>query len=90
MDISSSSIVAGFVTATTTTPVDVIKTRVMNAPRGLYAGPWDCVKKSIKADGWTVFTRGWTGNLLRFGPHFIFSFPLYEQLRRLFGAGYLE
>lgn len=33
--------------------------------------------------------KGWTPNYLRLGPHFILSIPLYEQLRRLFGADYM-
>ena len=43
----SASAVAGLVTATTTSPIDVIKTRVMNAPPGLYRGPLDCLIKVI-------------------------------------------
>lgn len=41
----SASAVAGLVTATTTSPVDVIKTRIMNASPGVYKGPLDCLVK---------------------------------------------
>jgi len=28
-------------------PVDVLKTRVMNAPKGMYANPFDCAYKTM-------------------------------------------
>jgi len=84
--------VSGVVTTTASSPVDVIKTRIMNArtdQSGLYKGPLDCLIKSLKYDGLMVLFRGWVPNYLRLGPHFVFSLPLFEQLRRFFGAEYL-
>lgn len=83
------SIVSGLVTTTATSPVDVIKTRVMNAPIGAYTGPVDCFMKLIRNEGPAALFRGWVPNYLRLGPHFIISLPLYEQIRALLGAGYL-
>lgn len=83
------SIVAGLVTTTATSPVDVIKTRVMNASHGEYSGPVDCLLKLLRNEGPRALFRGWVPNYLRLGPHFIISLPLYEQIRALLGAGYL-
>jgi hypothetical protein len=83
------SFVAGLVTTTATSPVDVIKTRVMNATHGEYTGPVDCLLKLLRTEGPRALFRGWVPNYLRLGPHFIISLPLYEQLRALLGAGYL-
>lgn len=83
------SFIAGLVATTATSPVDVIKTRVMNASHGEYSGPLDCFLQLMKKEGPRALFRGWLPNYLRLGPHFIISLPLYEQLRSLFGAGYL-
>jgi hypothetical protein len=83
------SFVSGLVTTTATSPVDVIKTRVMNATHGEYTGPLDCLLKLLRTEGPRALFRGWVPNYLRLGPHFIISLPLYEQLRSLLGAGYL-
>lgn len=83
------SFVSGLVTTTATSPVDVIKTRIMNATHGEYSGPVDCLVKLLRNEGPRALFRGWVPNYLRLGPHFIISLPLYEQLRALLGAGYL-
>lgn len=82
------SFVSGLVTTTATSPVDVIKTRIMNS-KGQYAGPIDCLTQLLRNEGPRALFRGWLPNYLRLGPHFIISLPLYEQLRMLLGAGYL-
>lgn len=82
------SFVSGLVTTTATSPVDVIKTRIMNS-KGQYSGPIDCLAKLLRNEGPRALFRGWLPNYLRLGPHFIISLPLYEQLRYLLGAGYL-
>eukprot|EP01130_Rhizamoeba_saxonica_P011586 TRINITY_DN4816_c0_g1_i1.p1 TRINITY_DN4816_c0_g1~~TRINITY_DN4816_c0_g1_i1.p1 ORF type:complete len:262 (-),score=20.34 TRINITY_DN4816_c0_g1_i1:27-812(-) len=84
------AIISGLVTTTASSPVDVIKTRIMNTKgKGIYKGPIDCFIKSVKTGGIRVLWRGWVPNYLRLGPHFVLSLPLFEQLRRLFGADYL-
>lgn len=83
------ALVAGLVTATATCPVDVIKTRLMNASTGTYASAWDCLRTSVAHDGVSVLMRGWLPNYLRLGPHFVVSLPLYEFFRRRFGVGYM-
>lgn len=83
------SVVSGLVTTTATSPVDVIKTRIMNATQGQYNGPVDCLTKLLRNEGPRALFRGWLPNYLRLGPHFIISLPLYEQIRVLLGAGYL-
>lgn len=47
----ASAIVAGLVTTTATSPVDVIKTRVMNDKAGVYKGSLDCFVKTLKSEG---------------------------------------
>jgi hypothetical protein len=81
--------VAGLVTATTTCPADVIKTRIMtDGQRGLrlYHNPLDCIIKTYRQEGIRAFFRGWLANWLRLGPHFIVSLPLTEFIRTSLGA----
>jgi len=81
------SLISGFVTTCITSPVDVIKTRYMNAAPGIFASPLDCLIKTITKDGLTALFKGFVPNYARLGPHFILSLPLYEQLRKLFNIG---
>ncbi|XP_030829418.1 mitochondrial substrate carrier family protein ucpB-like [Strongylocentrotus purpuratus] len=87
-----SSMVAGFVAALATSPVDVIKTRVMNqkikdlpVEKRAYKGSLDCFLKTVKSEGLYGLYKGFFPNWLRIGPHTIISFILFEQLRRLAG-----
>jgi len=86
---------AGIIVATVTSPIDVVKTRIMNqkaalekgkpAPGPLYKGSWDCIVRTFKAEGFRGFYKGYLPNVMRLGPHTLLSFVTYEQLRKLFG-----
>jgi len=82
------SLISGVCACIVTAPADIIKTRIMN-DRGLYRGPFDCVLKTVRADGLLALWRGAMASYLRLGPHFLMTFPLYEHLRAAFGLGYL-
>ncbi len=60
---------AGFVAAAVTSPVDVIKTRIMNqSMRGiLYANTLDCFLKIVKLEGPFGLYKGFFPNWLRIG-----------------------
>eukprot|EP00003_Mantamonas_plastica_P014323 TRINITY_DN2484_c0_g4_i1.p1 TRINITY_DN2484_c0_g4~~TRINITY_DN2484_c0_g4_i1.p1 ORF type:complete len:308 (-),score=96.28 TRINITY_DN2484_c0_g4_i1:15-938(-) len=87
----AASMIAGVCTATTTSPVDVIKTRIMSQPvdefgKGkLYRNALHCGVQVFKTEGIMAFFKGWNGQWLRIGPHTIISFVIFEQLRSLFG-----
>ena len=49
---------AGFVTTCVATPVDVIKTRFMNAPPERYRGAIDCAVQMFKGEGPMAFYKG--------------------------------
>ncbi|XP_072175418.1 mitochondrial substrate carrier family protein ucpB-like [Diadema setosum] len=93
-----SSMASGFMTAFTTSPVDVIKTRVMNqkirvvqSTHGtlkhecLYRGSLDCLLKTLRAEGLYGLYKGFFSNWLRLGPHTTVSFIVFEKLRELAG-----
>lgn len=84
----ASSVVAGFVAAVTSTPVDVMKTRIMNmkvepgkAP--LYSGVFDCLVKTVRAEGVMALYKGFVPILSRQAPFTIVLFVTLEQVRSL-------
>jgi len=90
-----SGMTAGFVMATATSPIDVVKTRIMNQKLAsqtgqtvgghIYTGSLDCFVRTMKAEGPLGFYKGFVPNFLRLGPHTLLSFVVYEQLRRMSG-----
>ncbi|KAI8897358.1 mitochondrial carrier domain-containing protein [Globomyces pollinis-pini] len=88
----ASSMIAGFVCATASSPVDVVKSRYMNqkfTPEGkglLYSSSYDCMIKTVKAEGPIGLFKGWLPSWLRLGPHTIITFIVLEQLRKVSGV----
>lgn len=82
----TASMLAGFIAAVVTSPVDVIKTRIMNQ-RGhqLYTSTLDCALKTLRTEGPLGLYKGFVPNWLRIGPHTVVTFIVFEQLRRLAG-----
>eukprot|EP01065_Artemidia_motanka_P034970 TRINITY_DN42947_c0_g1_i1.p2 TRINITY_DN42947_c0_g1~~TRINITY_DN42947_c0_g1_i1.p2 ORF type:complete len:303 (+),score=85.52 TRINITY_DN42947_c0_g1_i1:68-976(+) len=86
-----SSFVAGVVTVTITAPIDLIKTRVMSGKsageggKPMYTGTFDCLAKTVRAEGVMGLWAGWIPGWMRLGPHTIVTFLVFEQLRALIG-----
>lgn len=64
----------GFAATIAASPVDVIKTRYMNSPKGQYAGAMDCAIRMAKQEGFTAFYKGFVikigfFSLLRFSSY---------------------
>lgn len=81
----ASSLSAGAIATTLTQPIDVLKTRSMNAKPGEYKGLWDIVKFTARA-GPLGFFKGYIPAFVRLGPHTILTFLFLEQLRLNFGV----
>ena len=86
------SVVSAFFMATLSAPADILMTRYQTAPQSgiTYRGLFHCATSMVKAEGPMVFYRGWSAFFIRLAPLNLVLFPLYEQLRRLFGLGYLD
>ena len=84
-----SALASGFVACAASTPADVVKTRLMaqrrdgGVPR--YAGALDCLRQSVRAEGFGVLYRGFMPTWARLGPWQLTFWLTYEQLRRLSG-----
>ncbi|XP_030369587.1 mitochondrial dicarboxylate carrier [Scaptodrosophila lebanonensis] len=80
----TASLVAGTIATTLTQPLDVLKTRSMNAKPGEFNGLWDIVRHTAKL-GPLGFFKGYIPAFVRLGPHTIITFVFLEQLRLNFG-----
>ena len=77
-----SSAVAGFTACIVGSPVDVLKTRLMNAKVGEYSGVVDCVVKTWKENGILSFYKGLQANANRIVTWNIFMFVSLGIIRR--------
>lgn len=80
----SASFLAGGIATFITMPLDVMKTRMMNAPPGTYSSIMACAK-DIALTGPLGFFKGFFPAFVRLGPHTILTFVFLEQLRLRFG-----
>lgn len=62
-------------------PVDVLKTRVMNAPVGMYKNPIDCAYKTLINEGPLAFYKGFWLNCMRLGSWTTVCFVTLEWLK---------
>ncbi|KAG9407693.1 hypothetical protein AC1031_002410 [Aphanomyces cochlioides] len=84
----TSALLTGFFCVTAMNPFDVISVRLYNQPldlktgKGLlYTGPIDCAKKTLMTEGIRGAFKGWTVQYIRLGPHTVFTFLFWEQLK---------
>ncbi|KAL3876005.1 hypothetical protein ACJMK2_033894 [Sinanodonta woodiana] len=78
------SITAGAIATLLTQPLDVMKTRVMNAKPGQYSGLSACAM-DIAKNGPMGFFKGFIPAFVRLGPQTVLTFIFFEQLRMNFG-----
>jgi len=81
----TSSLCAGAIATTMTQPLDVLKTRAMNAKPGEFSGALDLVRHTGKT-GPMAFYKGYIPAFVRLGPQTILTFVFFEQLRMNFGT----
>lgn len=84
----AASTITGFVTAFIGSPVDVTKTRIMNAKPGTYSGVGDCIIKTIKNDGPLAFYNGFTTNASRIISWNVVGFVTLQELRNLVSSSH--
>lgn len=77
----SASLLAGLVATTVCSPVDVVKTRIMNATHNHEGGALTILKNAVKSEGIGFAFRGWLPSFMRLGPHTIVTFLVLEQLK---------
>lgn len=78
------SVAAGAIATTLTQPLDVIKTRTMNAKPGEFKNMFDLIKYTARL-GPRGFFQGYVPAFIRLSPQTILTFVFLEQLRLNFG-----
>ncbi|XP_076748660.1 uncoupling protein Bmcp mitochondrial [Xylocopa sonorina] len=88
-----SSFIASMGSAIASTPIDVIRTRLMNQrrihtagsalPSYIYSGSIDCFVQTFKNEGFLALYKGFVPTWFRMGPWNIIFFITYEQLKQL-------
>lgn len=73
-------------------PPDIILNRYQGAPtRGVqYESVGACLSELVRSEGVGALFRGLGPQYGKLAPIFLLTLPLYEQLRRLAGLGYLK
>lgn len=79
----TSAVAAGFCTTVVASPVDVVKTRFMNAPVGQYRGAIDCSVRMLMQEGPIAFYKGFMPSFSRMVSWNICMWITYEQLKKL-------
>ncbi|KAM7064896.1 putative mitochondrial transporter UCP3 isoform 1-T2 [Acridotheres tristis] len=73
---------AGFCATVVASPVDVVKTRYMNASPGQYRNALSCLLALLMQDGPAGLYKGFVPSFLRLGSWNVVMFVSYEQLQR--------
>lgn len=81
----SASLLAGLVATTVCSPVDVVKTRIMNSGHQ-HNGTVSILINTVKKEGILFAFRGWVPSFIRLGPQTIITFLVLEQLKTLGAA----
>lgn len=81
----TASLGAGTAATLISQPLDVFKTRIMNAKPGEFSSLGDLVAYTRKT-GFKGFYKGFVPAWIRLGPQTIITFMLFEQLRLNFGT----
>eukprot|EP00088_Acartia_fossae_P010687 TRINITY_DN15344_c0_g1_i2.p1 TRINITY_DN15344_c0_g1~~TRINITY_DN15344_c0_g1_i2.p1 ORF type:complete len:313 (+),score=50.30 TRINITY_DN15344_c0_g1_i2:249-1187(+) len=77
----SSAVIAGITATLLASPVDVIKTRYMNSPRGKYSGVLQCVVSTARKEGPLAFYKGFTASCMRLVSWNIVLWLTWEQIK---------
>ena len=77
----SSAVVAGITATLVASPVDVVKTRFMNSPRGKYRGALHVAGETARNEGLMAFYKGFNASCIRLVSWNIVLWLSYEQLK---------
>ncbi|KAJ5107084.1 hypothetical protein N7456_003759 [Penicillium angulare] len=78
----ASSAASGFVVCCFMHPPDTIMARMYNQTGNLYAGPLDCLVKTVRKEGLLAIYKGFFAHLARILPHTILTLSLAEQTNK--------
>ncbi|KAH8324059.1 hypothetical protein KR074_011663, partial [Drosophila pseudoananassae] len=80
----AASMVSALLTATTSMPLDMAKTRIQNQKTAEYKGTMDVLVKVVKYEGFFSLWKGFLPYFGRIGPHTVLLLVFLEQLTRAY------
>lgn len=88
------ALTSGVLVCTAMNPFDVIMTRLynQNVQQGqrLYAGLWDCGRKTVGTEGFRALFKGFVPHYIRIGPHTLLTLMFLEQVRSVLSPFILD
>jgi len=78
----TAAVTAGFCATLLASPVDVIKTRFMNSPKGRYRGAMQCALETRRNEGVMAFYKGFSASFTRLVAWNVCLWLTYEQLKK--------
>lgn len=78
----TAAVTAGFCATVLASPVDVIKTRFMNSPKGRYRGAMQCALETLRNEGFLAFYKGFNASFTRLVAWNVCLWLTYEQLKK--------
>jgi len=79
----ASALSAGLVTTIVASPIDVVKTRFMNAKAGSYRNPIHCAYTMLRQNGPTAFYKGFIPSFSRLSLWNVTFFLSFEQIKKI-------
>lgn len=84
-EVSIIGAIAGGITGIVTTPLDVLKTRLMTqGASGRYKNILDCTVQIIRQEGWSAMMSGWQPRLIWISAGGFVFFPVLEASKKFF------
>lgn len=82
------STLAGAIATALTMPLDVMKTKMMNAKPGEFTAIWQCFRHTLRVGPYfySAFYKGFFPAFIRLAPQTILTFVFLEQLKQHFGT----
>jgi len=83
----AASMAAGFLSTIASSPIDLVKSRMMNQPCDaagnpkLYVSPMQCLRQTVVNEGFFGLYAGFWPSYLRLGPHTVLVFVVVELVR---------
>jgi len=77
---------SGFNAVIVGSPVDVLKTRLMNKLPGQSGNPFTMINTIMQAEGPMAFYKGFTTNFMRIGSWNVIMFVTLEQIKKHWGG----
>lgn len=82
--------ISGFLSHTIVYPLEIAKTRLSLAEKGLYSGIWECLVSTAKMEGILSLYKGWGVSVMGMVPNIAVDLTVFGILRDWYSFSYEE